>query len=160
MSALHATAAIRASLCVALCLGLFACVSPEERELRQRQRGYNARLAQLRPGATRGDLRKLFPARAATRSFIAWGDPDFHFGTEHYRLDADFVTPVQFAYEHARPLDPFVPLARARASGKIGPGSIDALLFGMTLYEVRPRNTDTIISLPLEAHRSTIRARP
>ena len=83
---------------------LAGCASTSERERHARVQRYDALLSQIKPGATRGDLRPLLPLSARVRSFTSSmiTSPDFPFEREIYALDSDFSVVVVYTYQRRR----------------------------------------------------------
>jgi hypothetical protein len=109
-------------------------MTPEER---QRELRYNAKLARLKPGATRSDLEKLFPSQIH-RADVPIPPPRSWPAPELFSLDADFTILVKYDYPaaHNERIPPHL------AGVTMSSTAVDALLFG-------PR----ITNLPLQARR-------
>jgi hypothetical protein len=78
---------------------LAACTStPQESSVRQREANYRQTLAMLGDGATRGQLQRAFPKMRRLSPPRSPEDGSVLTGTEHFRVDADFVLQVKFMY--------------------------------------------------------------
>src|SRR5687767_389945 len=78
---------------------LAACTStPQETSVRQREANYRQTLAVLGDGATRAQLQRAFPKMRRLSPRFNPGDSSLLTGTEHFRVDADFVLEVKFMY--------------------------------------------------------------
>jgi hypothetical protein len=127
-------------------------MSTPEREHRDRAHRYNATLSQLKWGATRADLQRLFPPVSPPRPFTTSGFslPGPGFAPELYPLDADFAVPVTYYYQRTRQQSPR-PHHSLDSSHRppLDSATIHALLFGHLSFRIYPQLSDRIATFPL-----------
>lgn len=145
------------------CFFLSGCISQTERERQGRAERYNAMLARLKPGATREELRRLFPAVGpmhpfTTPKYIASAELPLAPGPEVYSLDADFFIRVRYAYQRT-PKRYFRRAQHSTASPDhlnqygISTDAIDQILGLYPTWRIYPRAQDCLVNLPLQIYR-------